>query len=111
LTYFENELEQLDVDSFHGKSFQIKGPGDLRFDVDYDDVNHYEVDLLTRQMLAILNTYWITVQARVCSNEDDIDYDADNWEDREMCGLRYLPLDGPDECPVCGSALKVVTVG
>jgi hypothetical protein len=38
------------------KSFPIYGPEDLIFNVDYDDVNHFVVEELTRVVVEHLNT-------------------------------------------------------
>lgn len=40
------------------KSFRIHGPDDLDMDVDYDDVNHEEVDALAIEVVAALNRHW-----------------------------------------------------
>lgn len=39
------------------KWFEIEGP-DIRILVDYDDVNHKEVDKQARKMVKILNENW-----------------------------------------------------
>ena len=38
------------------KSFEVDGP--LPLEIDYDDVNHDEVDFLINEVVQILNTYW-----------------------------------------------------
>jgi hypothetical protein len=40
------------------KSFRIECPGDLSLDVDYDDVDHEEVDGLAVLIVSVLNRYW-----------------------------------------------------
>lgn len=40
------------------KWIHVQGPGDLSFEVDYDDVNHDEVEQSLPKMLAILNERW-----------------------------------------------------
>lgn len=37
------------------KSVEIDGPNDFRFDVDYDDVNHFVVDQLIPVVIKYLN--------------------------------------------------------
>lgn len=40
------------------KSFHIYGPGDLVMEVDYDDVDHIEIQNTVDAMLVILNGMW-----------------------------------------------------
>jgi hypothetical protein len=40
------------------KSIHVQGPGDLNFDVDFDDVNHEEVRQDLTKMVGFLNHMW-----------------------------------------------------
>lgn len=39
------------------KSFEITGPNDFKMVIDFDDVDHKEVNRVTKKMLNILNKY------------------------------------------------------
>ena len=40
------------------KSFRIFGPTDLEITVDFDDVNHTEVNKEAARLVALLNEHW-----------------------------------------------------
>lgn len=40
------------------KEIVVVGPNDLMISVDYDDVDHKQVEKGIRKMVKILNTYW-----------------------------------------------------
>jgi hypothetical protein len=40
------------------KEIVVVGPNDLMISVDYDDVDHKQVEKDIRKMVEILNTYW-----------------------------------------------------
>ena len=42
----------------HSKAIGISGPGDIRLSLDYDDVNHWEIDQALPLILEILNEHW-----------------------------------------------------
>lgn len=39
------------------KHFTVTGPGDFRMYVDYDDVNHEEIDATAEEMVRVLNNH------------------------------------------------------
>lgn len=40
------------------KEVEVMGPKDFRMMVDYDDVNHSQVEKITEKMIDILNKHW-----------------------------------------------------
>lgn len=40
------------------KSFRVFGPRDIMLTIDYDDVDHEAVDLIIRNMVDTLNSYY-----------------------------------------------------
>ena len=77
------------------KSIDIDGP--LRIMVDYDDVNHYAVDILLPQLYKILNEHWHSVPAWHCPHAES----DDDWG----CEGRYAWQPEPGECEHCGKTL------
>lgn len=90
----------------HDKAILVEGPGDLRLMVDYDDVNHYEVDILLGELVRTLNQHWPAVYAWQCSNrESDDDTNYECWN------VMLSDDSEQDECPECGGGLKEVQIG
>jgi hypothetical protein len=51
-------MPPFELSEYLDKSVLITGPGDLEFEIDYDDVNTDEIDGQIERMLAILNEHW-----------------------------------------------------
>lgn len=70
------------------KHFVIRGP--LNLEIDFDDVNHGEVDQFAKYVEVILNKHFPPrILMRRCDNED-----CDNYG-------RPWGSDGPYQCPRC----------
>lgn len=52
------ELFKIEKHTRTDKRFKITGPDDFKLLVDYDDVDHKEVDKQTKKMVDILNKHW-----------------------------------------------------
>lgn len=49
---------RIDPYKSYDKSIIIHGPGDLILEVDYDDVNHDEVEQQVSEIVSALNRHW-----------------------------------------------------
>lgn len=90
-------------DFWHLKSVVVDGP--LPLIIDYDDVQHNEVQLLTDRVAEILNLHWTPVYVLECDNEES-EHDG-CWDDRWPVG----EADEPFACPHCGSPLIEKQIG
>lgn len=77
----KKKIWKIEKHSMVDKSFKIYGPGDFTMIIDFDDVNHKEVNKITRKIVKILNRFWNEDldKFHLMYNNDTEKNDEGNW--------------------------------
>lgn len=89
--------EKFEIETHDGsdKSFAILGPelGDTFISIDYDDVNHQDIDAISEVIVEILNKHWSTKETQELLKQKRIIHQTKRWNEDKHLREDYESLE------------------